>query len=73
MEHEYITVIDTRVIQGVERLKHRLIGRVALNEANIALRCSKGKKTLNRWSDVPERGVGPTLRRLDEAMQASYV
>jgi hypothetical protein len=73
MKHEYITVIDTRVVQGVERLKHRLIGRVALNEANIALRCSKGKKPLNRRSDVCEGVVRPTLRRVDEATQASYI
>ena len=43
MKHEHTTVIDTRVAQGVQRLKHRLIGRVALHEANIALRRSKGK------------------------------
>lgn len=73
MKHEDITVIDTRVVQGVERLKYRLIGRVALNEADIVLRCSKGKKPLNSRSDVCEGIVRPTLRHVDEAMQARYI
>jgi hypothetical protein len=68
MKHEDITVIDTRVVQGVERLKHRLIGRMALYEADVVLRCSKGKKPLNSRPDVCEGIVRPTLRHVDEAM-----
>jgi hypothetical protein len=73
VQHEHVVIIYTWIPESIERLENSSICGLALDEADIALRGAKRKKTFNCWTGVSEGIFRTSLRYCDRTAQARRV